>query len=158
MKSYLYNRRARVTVNNHTSKKVLLRQGVPQGGVLSPTMFLIFINDLVGEMPKGVQTALYADDLVLWCTEEYATTARYRMQLALDKLSEWTRNWCVSINKEKSSATLFSLSTKTQSCTLTLENISLRCEDQQTYLGVIFDKRLTWKAYLQSAEAKARRI
>ena len=67
-KSYLYNRRARVIVNNHTGKKVLLRQGVPQGGVLSPTLFILFINDLVGEMPKGVQAALYADDLVLWCT------------------------------------------------------------------------------------------
>ena len=65
-KSYLYNRQARVCVDGKTSRKVLLRQGVPQGGVLSPTLFILFINDLMVELPKGVYAALYADDLVLW--------------------------------------------------------------------------------------------
>jgi hypothetical protein len=39
--------------------------------------------DLIPELPKGVHTAIYADDLVLWCTEEYAATANYRMQIAI---------------------------------------------------------------------------
>jgi hypothetical protein len=53
--------------------------------------------------------ALYADDLVLWCTEEYATTATHCIQQALNKITEWKNNWFVTINKEKSSATLLSL-------------------------------------------------
>ena len=73
-------------------QKVLLRQGVPQGGVMSPTLFILFANDLVQELPKGVKAALYTDDLVLWCNEEYATTARYRMQLALDVLTTWAKS------------------------------------------------------------------
>nr|KAG5710141.1 hypothetical protein BaRGS_006660 [Batillaria attramentaria] len=91
-KSYLHNRRARVLVDGYCGRTVLLRQGVPQGGVLSPTLFILFINDLVSELPKGVQAALYADDLVLWCSEEYATTATYRMQLALDNITAWADN------------------------------------------------------------------
>ena len=67
IKSYLYNRMARVFVDRVHSKKILLRHGVPQGGVLSPTLFLLFISDLVSELPKGVKAALYADDLVMWC-------------------------------------------------------------------------------------------
>ena len=69
---------------------MLLRQGVPQGGVLSPTLFIIFINDIVADLPKGINAALYADDLVLWSTEEHSTTATYRMQMALDRLTAWT--------------------------------------------------------------------
>ena len=110
IKSYLYNRRARVSVDRVHSKKILLRHGFPQGGVISPTLFLIFINDLVSELPKGVRTAaLYADDMVVWCKEEYATTATYRMQLAADKLNSWTEKLYVAVNKDKSSTTLFTL-------------------------------------------------
>ena len=54
---------------------------------------IIFINDMVAELPKGVHAALYADDMVLWCSEGYATNATYRMQLALDKVTPWARDW-----------------------------------------------------------------
>jgi ribonuclease HI/endonuclease/exonuclease/phosphatase family metal-dependent hydrolase len=156
-KSYLHNRRARVQVNGQQGQTVLLRQGVPQGGVLSPTLFILYINDLLAELPKGVQAALYADDLVLWATEEYATTATYRMQLALNHLTSWANDWCITINKEKTSATLFTLSTKQKPGQLRIGDTYLQFEDQQTYLGVTFDKRLTWKQHIENAEATARR-
>ena len=155
-KSYLHNRRARVLVDGYIGKKVLLRQGVPQGGVLSPLLFILYINDLLKEMPKGINAALYADDLVLWCSEEFTTTATYRMQSALDKLTTWTNNWCVTINKEKSSATLFTLS-QAEPKNLTLDKSPLKYEVQQTYLGITFDKRLTWKQQIQNGETKARK-
>ncbi|KAK7113996.1 hypothetical protein V1264_000134 [Littorina saxatilis] len=156
-KSYLHNRKARVLVDGHCGRKVLLHQGVPQGGVLSPTLFILFINDLVPELPKGVQAALYADDLVLWCSEEYATTATYRMQLALEKVAAWAEDWCVTINREKTTATLFTLSAKATPGKLTLGDTPLKFEDQQTYLGVTYDKRMTWKQHIMNAEGKARR-
>lgn len=156
-KSYLHNRRARVSVDGRCGQKVLLRQGVPQGGVLSPSLFILFINDIVAELPRGVHAALYADDLVLWCSEEYATTATYRIQIALENVAAWAESWCVTINREKSTATLFTLSTKAKPGKLTLGNATLRYEDQQTYLGVTFDKRMTWKHHINQAEGKARR-
>lgn len=72
IKVYLHNRRARIQIDGLKSKKVLLRHGVPQGGVLSPTLFLVYINDLIAKLPHGIKVAMYADDLVMWCTEEYA--------------------------------------------------------------------------------------
>ena len=68
-KSYLYNRRARVLVDEQCGRKVLLKQDVSQGGVLPLTLSILYMNDLIPELPKGVHTAIYADDLVLWCTE-----------------------------------------------------------------------------------------
>jgi hypothetical protein len=59
------------------------------------------MNDQIPELPKGVHTALNTDDLVLWCTEEYATTANYRMQIAFDKVVTWAEQWRVIINREK---------------------------------------------------------
>ena len=130
-------------VDGCCGRKVLLRQGVPQGGVLSPTLFILFINDIVSELPKGVHAALYADVLVLWSTEEYATTATYRMQMALEKITAWANKWCIQINKEKTTGTLFSLSPKASLGRLTLGDTTLKMEEQQTCLGVTLDKRLT---------------
>ena len=94
---------------------------------------------------------------MLWCSEEYATTATYRMKIALENVAAWAENWCVTINREKSTATLFTLSTKAKAEKLTLGDATLRYEDQQTYLGVTFDKRMTWKPHINQAEGKARR-
>ena len=86
IQSYLFNRRASVSLDQLNSRKILLRQGVPQIGVLSPTLFLVLINDLVSELPTGVKAALYADDMVIWCKEEHARTANYRILQAIANL------------------------------------------------------------------------
>ena len=64
-------------------QKRTVRQGIPQGGKLSPALFLIFIFDILHRMPKNRQGAIYADDLASWSSEEYITTANYRLQQAL---------------------------------------------------------------------------
>ena len=157
IRTFLFNRRARVALDQTHSKKILLRHGVPQGGVISPTLFLLFINDLVEELPRGVKAALYADDLVMWCKEEYSTTATYRMQQAADKLNAWAEDWCVSISKEKSSTTLFTKSTVQKAGTIRLGDTTLKEEKVVTYLGVTFDKRQTWNPHIEKAVGKARR-
>ena len=134
-----------------------MRHCVPQGGVLSPTLFLLFINVLVSELPKGVKAALYADDLVMWYKEEHTTTATYRMQLAADKLNSWTEKWCVAVNKDKSSTTLFTLSPKQKAGTITLGGTPLKEDEEVTYIGATFNKKQTWKPHLAKAEVKARR-
>ena len=79
IKAYLHNSKDRVSVNNILNKKILLRHGVPQGGILSPSLFLLFINNLADDFAKGIKGTLYADDLVLLCREEHATKVTYRM-------------------------------------------------------------------------------
>ena len=100
---------------------------------------------------------MYADDLVMWCTEEHATTAQLRLQEAANTLSNWTQDWCVKINKTKSFTTLFTLSTKAKHVKIMLDDVELQYTDSTTYLGVTFDKRQTWRNHINSIEAKARR-
>jgi len=154
---YLQNRKARVRVQGQQSRKKLLRQGVPQGGVLSPTLFLIFINDILAGMPKKVKGAIYADDLVLWCSEEKLDVARAWIQAALKTLQKWTSTWLVTVNPNKTAYTIFSLSTKRQKTHLTLNGIPLQQEQSPKYLGVTFDTRMTWKKHIENTTARAKR-
>jgi hypothetical protein len=64
------------------------------------------------ELPKGVHTAIYADDLVLWCTEEYAATANCRMQIALDNVVTCAEQWCVTVTIICCSSILSGVSSK----------------------------------------------
>ena len=156
IKQYLKNRKARVNLQGKKSKKKLLRQGVPQGGVLSPSLFIIFFDDIIKELPRGVRGAIYADDLVLWCSEKYIGTAQVRLQTALDKIIKWTKKWIVTINKSKTTYSVFTLSTKEQTAKLFLDGQRLKEDATPTYLGVTFDRRLTWTKHTNTACSRAK--
>ena len=153
---YLQNRTARTQVNHHFSKKKILKEGVPQGGVLSPTLFLVFIKDIIQRMPKNVKGAIYADDLAIWCSEENVSTANYRLKLALKEIENWTKSWLVKLNERKTTYTLFTLSTKAQKVELTVNSQQIQEDKSPTYLGVTLDCRLTWKNQLQNSQVRAK--
>ena len=148
---------ARVSVDRIHSKKILPRRGVPRGGVLSPTLFLLFIGDLVSGLPGGIRAALYADDLVIWCREECAAAATCRMRLAAGGLNGWTEKWSVAVNRVKSSTTLFTLSPKQKAGTITLGGTPLKEDEEATYLGVTFHKGRALRQHIARAEGKAKR-
>ncbi|XP_053376916.1 uncharacterized protein LOC128547772 [Mercenaria mercenaria] len=80
------------------------------------------------------------------------------MQEATDRLTAWAEEWCVQVNTEKSCTTLFSLSpTQTDAGYIRICDTPLAEVEEATYLGVTFDRRLTWKAHLTNAESKARK-
>ena len=62
---YLNNRTARAQVNGAHSRQKTLREGVPQGGILSPMLFLIYVNDIIVELQRKIHSTLYADNMVL---------------------------------------------------------------------------------------------
>jgi hypothetical protein len=70
-----------LTSLHQVSKYSLVCQGVLQGGILSPTLFLVFINDLVADLPSGITVEMYPDDLIMWCKDEYASKM---LQRAID--------------------------------------------------------------------------
>ena len=108
---FLHHRSARVKLDGYLSKSVKMREGVPQGGVISPTLFLLYINNITTVLPRHVSNTLYADDLAVWSASEYTTSSAYRIQEAVNKVEQWTNDWGLQIGEVKTQATVFSLST-----------------------------------------------
>ena len=66
LKNYLQNRKQRVVLDNHISDTVDVLSGVPQGSIIGPLLFVLFINDIYKNLDKGTNVALYADDTKMW--------------------------------------------------------------------------------------------
>ena len=90
LSDFLFNRTARVKLDGTISRQVKLREGVPQGGVVSPTLFLVYINDITTTVPRHVSITLHADDFAVWCAEERTTTAVHRIQNTINEVCSWT--------------------------------------------------------------------
>ena len=88
IKQYIHNRKAKVCLKGKYSRTASFKQGVPQGGVLSPSLFLISLNDLISTTSPNVKAVQYADDLALICSEDSLILAQKRLQTTLDRLDQ----------------------------------------------------------------------
>ena len=100
--SYLLGRKQKVFVNNVLSESENIICGVPQGSILGPLLFLIFINDLPLEI-NNVLTDLDADDTTLYYIDKSQACIEQQLQTALHKLSEWCKENGMLINTTKTS-------------------------------------------------------
>ena len=89
-RSFLSDRRASVVYQNHKSRSFSVRRGVPQGSVLGPVLFCLFINDLPASLLSSVSCSLYADDLAIWSSSPSVPTAVEATQRALFQLERWS--------------------------------------------------------------------
>nr|KAG5704083.1 hypothetical protein BaRGS_017587 [Batillaria attramentaria] len=155
IKSFLCHSTARVKLDSSLSHTVKIREGVPQGGVISPTLFVVFINDISSSLSRHISRALHADDFAMWNASESTSSATVRMQEALNTTSKWATDWCVTINSQKTVATYFSLSNTKETLRLTINNQQIPQEDTPTYLGTKLDKKLTWNPHIREMEKRA---
>ena len=100
IKAFLSNRRQRVKVNNCFSEWVSVISGIPQGSILGPLLFIIYINDLVDNCNSGSNVYLYADDAKLfrYVTGDADVAA---LQADLNSLHNWITRWLLKLNIDK---------------------------------------------------------
>ena len=136
---------------NHKSRSFQIRQGVPQGSVVSPVLFSLFINDLPASLPSSVSCSLYADDLAIWSSTPSIPTAVEATQGALCRLERWSKYWCIPLNPSKCEASFFSVDP--HQANLLFLGSRLRFNPTPTFLGVIFQRTLSFsKRFLQKAK------
>ena len=110
---WLTNRHNWVTFNNTRSSTKTFQQGLPQGAVMSPLLFLIYANDLSAECEpiESIKISMYADDVAVWAHEKSRDSLQSKIQIAADKVVQWSKKWKLSLSAGKCEVAFFSTNT-----------------------------------------------
>ena len=157
-KSYLTDRQQIVCINEKLSSKLTVDCGVPQGSVLGPILFLLYINDIANSLLKS-KCLLFADDTSLFHSSKNIQQLESTLNNDLNNIQEWLLCNKLSLNVSKSSCVTFSPKQKhTRSLQLEINCEIIKEKTTTKYLGVIVDKHLTWKHHLESIKTKLAKI
>ena len=156
--TYLTNRKQQVAINNCKSDFKQISYGVPQGSILGPLLFLLFINDLP-LYTSNVFTDLYADDTTLYDVQNSMEQIENNLQSSLNNLQIWCRSNGMILNSSKTKVMLVTTYQKRQRLTndqfdLTYNKESLNMISNDKILGVFVDNNLTWSNHIKHLTKK----
>ncbi len=152
IESFLKNRQQKVVVDGHESGNCPVLSGVPQGSVLGPCLFLMYIND----MPENLasKTRLFANDTIVYFTISSQTDCN-TLQSDLDKLQKWEEEWLMAFNPDKCEIIHISRKRKPIISSYKLHNKILKSADKVKYLGATITQDLSWNNHINNITNKA---
>ena len=154
---FLNNRTLQVQIGQEISNTGYLKKGVPQGSSLSPTLFKIFLMDFPKPLTKN-GLALFADDVALFTQAKTSEEAESNLNPSLEEINQWAEKWKLRFAAAKSAMVVFSRRTKYKiSPVLKINEEIIPQSNTQKFLGVLFDERLNWKAFINDLLDKGRR-
>ena len=151
LSDFLVGRLIQVNVNSFFSNQINPKVGVPQGSVLSPLLFLIYVNDLPAPHHNQNSLSQFADDTAQWAFSLNVRFAAKLLQQDLLKLAMWCAKWRIKLNPTKTKVIIFSrsiLARKTE-LNLKLYGETLKIYPQVKFLGITFDSQLNFKKYFE---------
>jgi len=160
IKSFLSNRKLKVVLDGCSSKTYKINAGVPQGSILGPLLFLIFINDLPDEILSKL--VIYADDTTLYSSLERSKEIEWdRLELAADleydlrTITEWGDQWLVSFNSAKTKLLSINKFKHPNLPPISMGGKALPENSEVRLLGLILSDSFTWKNYIESVAKSA---
>ncbi len=152
IKSFLMDRTQEVVVEGERSDMGRVTSGVPQGSVLGPTLFLVYINDLCDNICSTVR--LFADDTILYRPIITAADTDI-LQSDINKLSLWEKTWQMGFNVEKCNALTVTLRKKPIVRNYVLNGHMLERVHSAKYLGLMLTSNMNWSKHIKATTAKA---
>ena len=154
--SYLSNRLQTTTINGKKSSPHLINLGVPQGSVLGPLLFLLYLNDLPNITSSSIN--LYADDTCIYICGSDPCDIKIQLQNEANKISNWFNNNRLSLNTEKSSIMYIGTPQRLKSYSdlpsISVDGRELSVCNSVKYLGIHLDDNLSWKHHIDELCAK----
>ena len=151
-KSYLTNRSQATFYQNKLSSFTNIHTGIPQGSILGPLIFLIFIND-IQNIPHRCKINLYADDILLYSCDEDINIASSILQEDVNRILKWFQDNKLTVNVQKTFLIPFASPHRIKSIkscpVICANNSKLEWKFECKYLGVILDSCLTWKPHIE---------
>lgn len=153
LKSYLTSRRCFVSIDSYVSYDYIASSGVPQGSILGPLLFLLFINDISYSL-KWSKVLLYADDLKIFMRIKSIADC-VRLQCDLNTISQWCSNNCLEINIAKCSKVSYGRIKNFICYDYMINAQKVNVLNEVKDLGVIFDAKFTFVSHLNYIIPKA---
>ena len=146
IQDYLTNRTQITKVNNINSDIEYITCGVPQGSILGPLLFNLYINDIINS--SNFKIKLFADDACLVYSCKDAKQLEKRVNLELIKVNIWRKLNKLSVNFSKSNYIIFTNKQNNYNYTINMDGHRLERTEEMKYLGVILDHKLSWSKHV----------
>ena len=142
---FFQNRIFMVIVNSILSTIFNIETGVPQGGVLSPVLFSIFINDiLMSQDNNKINSNLFADDLASFCSSKSIHKIERELNQFLTNMEKWLFKWRLEINAKKCQFIIFGRKKHVSEIKLKLFNELIPRVNETRFLGITLDSRMNF--------------
>lgn len=142
------------------SRTIRIKRGCPQGGVLSPILWLMVIDDVLKKGPKDIPALVngFADDLCCLTEGNDIKVMKQRMQKTATYINKWCKSQGLTLSANKTVLVLFSRGMKAHNPTITVEGNKISTSDQAKLLGVTLDKKLNFGTHMENAIRKAKQV